>query len=117
PRLAVPFLRGAMLHVDDAQGAPVGSKWSDHRFACGRVRAALHLSREEHRPTGLRDRPGDPFTDALPIQLRFVREATRGSHRKLALGVGEHDRDTYGSVFIVELRGRTLEGLIGIALL
>ena len=116
-RLPVALLRRAMLHVHDAKGAAVGPERRDHRFARGRVGATLHVAREEHRPPGLRDRPGDAFTDPFAIQLRRIREAARGTHRQLALRVREHYRDAIRAEHVGELRRGALEKLFGVALL
>jgi len=70
--LPVALLRGAVLHVHDAERATVGPERSDHRFARGRVRATLHPTGQEHRPSGLCHRAGDAFADALAIHLRLI---------------------------------------------
>ena len=115
--LPVALLLGTMLHADDAERATVGPQGSDHRLARVRVGPALHVTGEQHRPAGLRHRPGDAFTDPFPIELRDVREAARAPHRQLALRVGEHDRDTVGAEDVGELRRCTIEQLIRVALL
>src|SRR5439155_1376615 len=87
----------------------------DHRLARGRVRAALHLAREQDRLSGLRDPPGDSLADLFPIVPCGVGEAMGATHRELALGVGKHDRDAIGAEDLRELRRRPLEELSGIA--
>ena len=114
--LPVALLLGTMLHADDAERATVGPQGSDHRFTRGRVGAALDLAREQHRSTGLRDRPGDAFTDPLPIQLRDIRQAARAPHRELAVRVGQHDGDAVGAEHVGELCRRALEQLVRVTL-
>ena len=114
--LPVALLLRAVLHADDAERATVGPQGSDHRFTRGRVGAALDLAREQHRSTGLRDRPGDAFTDPLPIQLRDIRQAARAPHRELAVRVGQHDGDAVGAEHVGELCRRALEQLVRVTL-